>query len=106
MLKILIATPTADGRTPIGYVQSIVRAVAVLERGEVETSFVAPRHYDIVQQRNTIASHFLETDCSHIWFVDSDMMFEPDIALKLLSFRQPLIGVAYMRRELNLTKML
>jgi hypothetical protein len=105
MPKVLIATPTADGRAPIGYVDSLVRATALLERNGVETTFLTARHYNIVHQRDRIAHLFLEGDCTHLWFIDSDMQFSSDAGLRLLAFQKEVVGAAYMRRSLNFERM-
>lgn len=47
-----------------------------------------------------------ENLCSHIFFVDHDMKFEPDALLKLLSLDKDIVGALYNYRYLPLTPML
>jgi len=48
--------------------------------------------------REQIAVDFLETDCTHLFFIDSDMLFKPDVLDKLLASDKDVIGGQYNRR--------
>ena len=48
--------------------------------------------------REQIADDFLETDCSHLFFVDSDMLFKPDVLDSLLAHNKDIVGARYYRR--------
>ena len=43
--------------------------------------------------------------CSHILFIDHDMVFEPQILTKLLAHNKDIVGTAYNYRSLPLTTM-
>src|SRR3990167_484785 len=48
--------------------------------------------------REQVVDDFLETDCTHLFFVDSDMLFKPDVLDKLLASDKDIIGAQYNRR--------
>lgn len=50
--------------------------------------------------RNQIAEHFLnETKCTHLLYLDSDQIFDPDIVEKLLKWKVPVVGCLYFQRD-------
>jgi glycosyltransferase involved in cell wall biosynthesis len=49
--------------------------------------------------RNTIIKQGLENDCSHIFFMDDDMIFPPDTLLKLLAHDKPIVSALYLLRS-------
>lgn len=53
--------------------------------------------------RERLVQRALELKCTHILFVDSDMVFQPDAVLKLLKRKKLVIGAPYNRRQLPLT---
>jgi len=54
------------------------------------------------QSREEMAREVVESGCSHLLFIDSDMSFEPDAAVKLLGRDKDIIGASYNYREFPL----
>lgn len=60
-----------------------------------------PYDYDVISKRGSILHHnresiikiALENKCTHLLFVDTDMVFNSDAALKLLNLKKDIIGV-------------
>lgn len=48
--------------------------------------------------REQIVKDFLQTDCTHLFFVDSDMLFKPDVLDSLLEDDKDIIGAQYNKR--------
>lgn len=59
---------------------------------------------DIEELRNTILSYWYDVmpDSTHLLFVDSDMRFPPEVVLDMLTFNEPVVGVLYRKRSLEL----
>lgn len=59
----------------------------------------------ITRARNTIANAFLDSDCTHLLFIDVDLEFDPkDIVLMLswsLKHNMELIGLPYAKKGIN-----
>src|SRR3990167_7894890 len=49
--------------------------------------------------REEIAARFMNGDGTHLFFLDSDMMFEPDVLDKLLAHDKDIVGARYYRRQ-------
>ena len=48
--------------------------------------------------RNYAVREAHASDCSHVLFIDSDMVFPHDALLRLLSWERPIVGALYARR--------
>ena len=51
------------------------------------------------QARNTIVQHALNSNATHVFMLDSDVVCPPDTILRLLRHRQPIISGIYYRRS-------
>ena len=58
---------------------------------------------NVHQARENIVMEVLKSDCTHVLFIDSDMVFEPDAAKILLERDRDIIGVDTNCRQLPLT---
>jgi hypothetical protein len=45
--------------------------------------------------RNILTANFLETDCTHLLFIDSDIGFNPDDVARICSHDEPVVGGLY-----------
>ena len=63
---------------------------------------MATEGHTIAENRSYIAIQALETKCDYLFFVDDDMVFEPDILNRLLKHKKEIIGVVCHSRTLPL----
>lgn len=76
----------------------------------VETLFATPHPVHLIAQegcyvhenREKIVEEAQRADCSHVFFMDSDMLFTGDVLGKLLALNKPIVGAAYNYRRLPL----
>jgi len=52
--------------------------------------------------RNALTARFLKTDCTHLLFLDSDLVFSGDQISKLLSHNEPIVGGLYCKKATGL----
>jgi len=52
----------------------------------------------IPRARNAAAAHFLDSDCTHLFFIDADIDFDPKSVLKLLRHNKPVIAGVYPKK--------
>ena len=55
----------------------------------------------VPRARNRLAHLFLDTDCTDLLFVDSDIQFEPEDALSLLQLEEDIVGGIYSRKQVD-----
>lgn len=53
----------------------------------------------IPRARNSITAKFLESDCTHLLMIDSDLVFSTDHISRILSHNQPVVGGFYPKKQ-------
>jgi FkbM family methyltransferase len=56
----------------------------------------------VSRARNALAAEFLRGDCSHLLFVDSDLVFSPEHVERLLSHEVPIVAGCYPKKQRKL----
>lgn len=106
MMKIAISTPAYGEIFYTPYVESVFRLVRALERRNWSSSFTSISSADIVESRNFLLTRWFDkTDATHLLFVDADMGFDAQLVFDMISFDQPVVGVASPKREIDLEKL-
>jgi hypothetical protein len=74
---------------------------AMQQHGHTVTCVFLGNESLIQRGRNTIAWHFLNTDASHLLFVDADQSFRPADVAKMLKADKPILGGAVPMKGIN-----
>lgn len=91
--KVLIATPSYDGRLDVWYTNSIINSVRLCQANNIFLHPVFMSYDALVQRaRNCLVTLALENDYDDVIFIDSDMEFDPAWILKLLSYPEDVVG--------------
>jgi len=56
-------------------------------------------NFDVAEARNILVKQFLRTSCTHMLFLDSDIIIQPDTIVKLLQCRKPVVSAAYFEKR-------
>ncbi len=99
---IFIGIPTADQIIKTGTMKSVYRLTLALQRIGISTSLFFAESADIIENRNILAAYFLDTDASHLLFIDSDIAFDPQLVGDFLSMKKPIVGSAYCKRKIDM----
>jgi hypothetical protein len=98
---IFIATPCLDGNVNAHYTAALVRTMSTLQqRGwrspqidfEIGNSLIA-------DARNKLLARFLASDASDLVFIDSDLSWQADDLLRLVSYDTPFVAGVYQRKS-------
>ena len=54
----------------------------------------------VTRARNILTTMFLESDCSHLMFIDADIEFDSDSVLRALAYDKPIMAAAYPKKAL------
>jgi hypothetical protein len=92
--SLFIATPLHDARMHSVYTHGLLSAWAC----GLAQRWSTCNGTGLMRQRDRLVSDFLESDCSHLLFVDSDIAWSPDQALKLLATGEEFVGGAYCKK--------
>lgn len=99
-IKAFVATPAYDGRVYTDYAVSISESslVAPMFGIYVMTSIMGNGAFiDIA--RNTFVKLFLESDCTHLFFIDADLKWEARAFVSLLQADLPICAGVYPKRQ-------
>lgn len=98
--SVMIATPTIDGRLDYRFVSSLMRSFDALRaKGIVHTVNFEVGNSLIADARNRLVRNFLQSDFTDLLFIDSDIGWEPDDVLRLLSWNVPLVAGVYPKKR-------
>lgn len=100
--NVFIATPAYDGRVETGYSQSLAEAAFCCPLYQVKmTASVMGNGAFIDLARNIFVKQFLEqhTECTHLFFIDSDLRFPPNAFIGLIRSGLDICAGVYPRRQ-------
>lgn len=101
-LKVAIVVPSGD-TVHAQFMISLVSLVQHSSRVGIETVIINPRSSLIATGRQLGVDAACGRECSHILWLDSDMVFPSRTLIDLLSEAKPIIGCTYVRRQLPAT---
>lgn len=98
MSKIMVCVPSTE-QVSAEFAQSLSMATAhlVSEGYIINVAFNISSY--VAKNRRELTEYFLSTDYDYIWWLDYDMKFPSDAALKLLSHNAPIVGCNYRKRR-------
>jgi len=100
--KIFIATPCYGNMLMAPYVSSLVSTIKLLEQKGIGyvTHFMGNESL-IQRARNVITQKFLNSNCTHLLFIDSDIQWEPQAIIDLLEFNKDVSCCVYPKKAYN-----
>lgn len=103
--KIFISTPCYDAMMTMQYTMSILNLVNMLNQYKIEfmIDFLGNESL-ITRARNKSLAKFLQTDCTHLLFIDSDIEFPAQAVLDLLIFNKDVACCTYPKKGFNWNK--
>ncbi len=75
-----------------------VGTLIALFKSKPDMRFILKQSPYVHDNREQIVVDFLKTDCSHLFFVDTDMIFQPSVLDDLLAHDKDIIGAQYYKR--------
>lgn len=105
-IHLVIGTPCHGGQVTGLYLSSLMKLQETCFREGIRLSFLMPEGDDLVTRaRQNITAQFLsDPSATHLLFVDSDIGFEPDQALRLLRFDGEMSAALYPLKKINWDK--
>ena len=100
--KVFIATPTMNGMVDARYVQSLMASTALLKQEGIsyQVSFEIGNSI-VASARNNLVSQFLNSDCTDMLFVDSDLSWPIEAMVKVMSHDVPFVAGVYQTKDLT-----
>lgn len=93
--NVMIATPAYGLQVTTPYLQSLLRLMASNGRYHVNFNWQTTSDSLIGRARIRLFAKFLQSDCSHLLFIDADLGFQPNAVFDLIRWSKPLVGGVY-----------
>jgi hypothetical protein len=99
--NIFIATPCYGGMLTDQYFLSMFRLSQTLMQHGINFRITTLRNESLITRaRNIMTAMFLESECTHLFFVDSDIEFQPQDVLRALAYDKDIMAAAYPKKAL------
>jgi hypothetical protein len=99
-IHVYIATPAYDGKCQTDFAMSLAETCQLATAYGIRVTVCMMRNSIFIDMaRNHFARLFLETDATHLFFIDSDLKFEPRAVIALATAGQPVCAGLYPRRQ-------
>jgi hypothetical protein len=99
-MKLFIATPAFDGKVHVPYALSLSDTVMHLSTKNVPVmTLINVSGSLLCAERNRLLKAFLETDCTHILCIDSDLGWNPESVFTLLEKDVDVVVGCYPARQ-------
>jgi len=99
-LKIMVGMPVYDNKLYLPVANKIMELKDYLAARDVGMIWAATCSTYIESGRNIIADTFMQSDCTHLIFIDSDILFEPYHVWQLLEADQEVVAGLYPVKQI------
>ena len=100
MKKVLIGTPSYDGRIDTWFADSLVRTVKESISRKIQVDAIYPSYDSLIQRaRNDLFRMALEGQYDTLFFIDSDTEWEPEWFFRLLERPEPIVGGSLVKKS-------
>jgi hypothetical protein len=100
--SVMIGMPIGSGSLPWATAVSLMATVRKCDREGIPIKISAPVGSSVVTwARNAVVGEFLRGDCTHLFWIDSDIVWRPADFFRLVGFgaAHDVIGAAYMLKK-------
>lgn len=100
-MHVAIATPCHGNKVEINYLHSVVSTTHMMRSHNIQFSLLTvPNEALVMRSRNHLVWQFMQTDCTHLFFADSDMGWKAGTILRLLSHGKDVVaGIGRRKQE-------
>jgi len=99
MRRVLIGTPSYDGRIDVWFANSLIATVKEAEKKGIFVHAIYTSYDSLIQRaRNSLVKLALDGKYDDIFFIDSDTEWEPEWFFRLLERPEPIVGGALVKK--------
>ena len=99
--NIFFATPCYAGLLTDQYFLSMFRACQHLIKLGIDFRITTIRNESLITRaRNILTAMFLDSNCSHLFFIDADIEFDADSIVRMIGLDKDIIAGAYPKKTL------
>lgn len=99
--NVFFATPCYGGLVTDQFFLSMFRLSQTFMRYGINFRITTLRNESLITRaRNILTAMFLESDCTHLMFIDADIEFQPEDVIRALAYDKPIMAAAYPKKTL------
>jgi hypothetical protein len=103
--NLLIATPMYGGLCNGVYTVAMIQMASVMSGKQMAFRYAYMTNESLITRgRNRLAHDFLDTDCTHLMFIDADIGFNPKDIPTMVDADKDIICGIYPKKEINWSK--
>ena len=100
--KLFVATPMYGGMCTGMYASAVMQLVGVCGQNQMLMYFSFMMNESLITRaRNSLTYDFLETDATHLMFIDADIAFNPNDIPRMVHADKDIICGIYPKKEIN-----
>jgi predicted metal-binding protein len=92
--SLMVCTP-CHSEVAMHYTQALLELQQLCIKNGIKITFTLLKSSLVTQGRNLCTSAFLESNCTHMLFVDSDIYFRAESIIKMLDLNKELVSIPY-----------
>jgi len=102
MRRVLIGTPSYDGRIDVWFANSLLGTVKLAHEKEIFVHAIYTSYDSLIQRaRNSLFKLAIDGKYDDLFFIDSDAEWEPEWFFRLLERPEPFVGGALVKKSSN-----
>lgn len=102
MKHLFVASPMYGGLCYGFYVQSCLQLQTLCKNANMNLSFSYLFNESLIQRaRNLLTHHFLQSEATHMMFIDADIRFNPNDIFPMIEADKDIICGIYPKKEIN-----
>jgi hypothetical protein len=100
MRRVLIGTPSYDGRIDVWFANSLLGTVKMSYKKDIFVHAIYTSYDSLIQRaRNSLFKLALDGDYDDLFFIDSDTEWKPEWFFTLLERPEPIVGGALIKKS-------
>jgi len=100
MRRVLIGTPSYDGRIDVWFANSLIQTVKKAEKDGIFVHAIYTSYDSLIQRaRNSLVRLALTGGYDDLFFIDSDCEWQPEWFFRLLDRPEPIVGGALVKKS-------
>ena len=100
MRRVLIGTPSYDGRIDVWFANSLISTVKIAEKKGIHVHAIYTSYDSLIQRaRNSLFRLALQGNYDDLFFIDSDCEWEPEWFFRLLNRPEDIVGGALIKKS-------
>ena len=102
MKHLFVSTPMYGGQCFGFYTQSCLQLQTLCKNANINLSFSYLFNESLIQRaRNLLTHHFLQSEATHMMFIDADIRFNPNDIFPMMEADKDIICGIYPKKEIN-----